>query len=250
MNKSTIVMVCVVLLSGCGGAKVLKEPEPLAITQSLATASDQTLSATLDWVIYRDGPGAWAKNVDWDEYLIRVQNLSGESLRIIDIIVVDSLGTQIELRQTRRQLVKGTKQTKRRYKGEGLKVKAGVSAGTLLAAGAITAVTTASVGAAAVYGSSAMAAGAFTGLIFVPVLAVGGVFRGLNNRQVSKQIVSRQTLLPITLQKDEEKGLHIFFPLSPSPQRLEITYADSQGTFTLIIDTQGALAGLHIVQAK
>ncbi len=51
-------------LSGCGGTKVLKEPEPLVVTRPLATASDQHLSATLDWVIFRDGPGTWAKNVD------------------------------------------------------------------------------------------------------------------------------------------------------------------------------------------
>ena len=63
-------------LVGCGGSKVLKEPNPFAVTQSLATASDQRLYATLDWVIVRDGPGTWAKNVDWDEYLIRIQNLS------------------------------------------------------------------------------------------------------------------------------------------------------------------------------
>ncbi len=114
-------------LSGCGGTKMLKEPEPLVVTQSLGTASDQHFSATLDWVIFRDGPGTWAKNVDWDEYMIGVENLSDDSLQLTNITVVDSLGTQIEPRQDRKQLVKGTKETKRRYKGEGLKVKAGVS---------------------------------------------------------------------------------------------------------------------------
>jgi len=89
---------------------VLKEPEPLVVTGSLATASDQYLSATLDWVIFRDGPGTWAKNVDWDEYMIGVENLGGDSLQLTNITVVDSLGTPIEPRQSRKQLVKGTKE--------------------------------------------------------------------------------------------------------------------------------------------
>ena len=33
-------------------------------------------AAALDWIIVRDGPGTWAKNVDWDEYLIRVHTKS------------------------------------------------------------------------------------------------------------------------------------------------------------------------------
>jgi len=243
------ILLLLLALSGCGGTKVLKEPEPLVVTQSLATASDQRLAATLDWVIVRGGPGTWAKNVDWDEYLIRVQNLSDDSIRVTNITVLDSLGTRIETRENRKQLVKGTKKTKRRYKGEGLKVKAGVSAGTLLAAGAVTAVTVASVGSAVALGGGALAAGAATGLLLVPVLAVGGVFRGVNNSKVNNRIESRQTLLPVELQDEEQKLLDIFYPLAPSPRQVELTYVDSRGEHTLIVDTQAALEGLHLVKA-
>ena len=58
-------------LFGCGGTKVLKESRPMQITQPLGLASDQQKKATLDWVIIRDEPGMWAKNADWDEYLLR-----------------------------------------------------------------------------------------------------------------------------------------------------------------------------------
>jgi len=236
-------------LSGCGGAKVLKEPEPLAVTQSLSTASDKTLSATLDWIIFRDGPGTWAKNVDWDEYMIGVQNVSGDSLQVTNIIVVDSLGTQIEPRQDRKELVKGTKETKRRYKGEGLKVKAGVSGGVLLGTGIVVIAGTSSAGAAGLAGASA-AGGAAAVVLLVPVLAVGGVFRVINNSKVNNQIESRQTLLPIVLEEEEKKNLVLFFPLSPSPLRIEISYVNHRGDHTLIVDTQAALDGLHLVQAK
>ncbi len=247
------ILLLLLALSGCGGTKVLKESEPLVVTQSLATASDQRLAATLDWVIVRDGPGTWAKNVDWDEYLIRVQNLSDDSIRVTNITVLDSVGTLVETRENRKQLVKGTKKTKRRYKGEGLKVKAGASTGALVVAGAVTAavtaaaITSAGLGLAATGGAAAGVATA--GLILLPVLAVGSVFRGVNNSKVNKQIESRQTLLPVVLQEEEEKSLDIFFPLAPSPRQIEITYANSQGDHTLIIDTHVALDGLHLVQA-
>jgi hypothetical protein len=236
-------------LTACGGTKVLKEPEPLVITQALATSSDQRFSATLDWVIFRDGPGTWARNVDWDEYIIRVGNTGDDSLQITSIAVVDSLGTRIEPRQDRKQLVKGSKETKRRYKGEGLKVKAGLSGGVLVGAGVVAAAGTSGLGAAAMAGGGA-AAGAAAVVVLVPVLAIGGIARGMNNSKVNDQIEARQTLLPVVLQEEEEKVLHIFFPLSPSPQKLEISYLDSGGDHTLVVDTRSALEGLHLVQAE
>jgi hypothetical protein len=219
-----------VSLSGCGGTKVLKEPEPLAVTQSLATASDQHLSAT---------------------YLIRVQNLGDDSIRVTNITVTDSLGNRIETRDNRKQLVKGTKEAKRRYKGEGLKVKAGAGVGTLLTAGAVAGAATAAIAGAGVIGLSGGAAAAATGgLILVPVFAVGGVFRGVNNSKVNKQIESRQTLMPVGLQEEEEESFDMFFPLTPSPRQLELTYVDAQGEHVLVVDTKAALEGLHLVQAE
>jgi hypothetical protein len=61
----TCALVCLLVLSGCGGTKVLKEAQPIQTTRPLATASDQQVTAILDWVIVRDGPGTWAKNADW-----------------------------------------------------------------------------------------------------------------------------------------------------------------------------------------
>ncbi len=52
------------------------------------------------------------------------------------------------------------------------------------------------------------------------------------------------------LQEEEEKNLVIFYPLAPSPGHLELTYVDSRGEHTLIVDTQAALEGLHLVQAE
>ena len=234
---------------------MLKEPEPLELTQSLTAASDDRLTVALDWVIVRDGPGTWAKNADWDEYLISLRNESGDSLRISRIAVVDSLGTRVESGTSRKQLVKESKKASRRYKDEGLKVHAGMGGAVLVVGGAAAAVGGVGVVAASGFGMGATlgggAAAAATGLIVAaPVLVVGGIIRGVNFHKVNKQIEVRQTQLPIVLQEKEVKSLDIFFPLTPSPRQVEISYTDSLGDHTLIIDTQVVLEGLHLAQAE
>jgi hypothetical protein len=81
------------------------------------------------------------------------------------------------------------------------------------------------------------------------VLAVGGVFRGINNSKVNNQIEIRQTELPIELNEEEEKNLVLFFPLVPSPRQIELTYVDLRGEYKLIVDTQTSLEGLHLVRS-
>lgn len=250
----TCALVCMFVLSGCGGTKVLKEAQPIQTTQPLATVSDQQVTAILDWVIVRDGPGTWAKNADWDEYLLRIRNLSDQPIQVIRVIVVDSLDTRIESQPKRKQLVKGSKQTARRYKDSGIKVKAGRGAGTMLVAGA--AVTVIGVGAASVVAVSgatvAGSAGAAAGglLLLGPALAVGGIVRGVRNSAVNKQIEQRQTVLPLELSAGEELPLNVFFPLAPSPGMVEISYTDVTGEHSLTIDTSTSLNGLHIGDPK
>ena len=72
------ILLLLVALTGCGGTKVLKESQPIERTQLLATVSDKRVTATLDWVIVRDGPGTWARNANWEEYLLRVRNQSDQ----------------------------------------------------------------------------------------------------------------------------------------------------------------------------
>ncbi len=246
----TCALVCMFVLSGCGGTKVLKEAQPIQTTQPLATVSDQQVTAILDWVIVRDGPGTWAKNADWDEYLLRIRNLSDQPIQVIRVIVVDSLDTRIESQPKRKQLVKGSKQTARRYKDSGIKVKAGRGAGTMLVAGA--AVTVIGVGAASVVAVSgatvAGSAGAAAGglLLLGPALVVGGIVRGVRNSAVNKQIEQRQTVLPLELSAGEELPLNVFFPLAPSPGMFELSYTDVTGEHSLTIDTSTSLNGLHI----
>lgn len=254
-HSKIIAIVSVALgLAGCGGTKVLEEPRPVQLENPLASTADARMTATLDWVIVRDGPGTWARNADWDEYLLRVDNHSDHTLSIVEITVVDSLQTRVESRPGRKQLVKGSKATARRYRDSGLQIKAGRGAGTMIVAGtAVTVVGVASIQAAA-YGailsgsSSIGAAGtAMTGLVFLgPAIAVGGIVRANNNNAVNTEIEERQTILPLDVLPGQEVSLDVFFPLAPSPLMIELVYADDAGRrHTITIDTRAVLDGLH-----
>jgi len=241
-----------IALSACGGSKVLKESEPFVATQPLAAASDEELSVTLDWVIVRDGPGAWSRKADWDEYLLRVRNDSDQPVRITRLIVVDSLDMPTQSIAGRKQLVKSSKKTARRYKKSGIKVKAGSGRGTL----GVAAVTAggAAIGAATAtggfMGGAGLGAAAGATLVLAPVLAVGGVVRGVNQSKVNKQIELRQTELPLNLVAGEELAVDMFFPIAPSPKMVELTYEDTAGAHRIVIDTSSALDGLHIVTSR
>jgi hypothetical protein len=246
------------LLAGCGGTKVLKEPQPVETTQPLAATSNEGVTATLDWVIVRDGPGTWARNADWDEYQLRVSNQSDQPITITEVFVVDSLNTRIESQSRRKSLVKGSKKTARRYKKSGIKVKAGSGAGTMLVAGA--AVTVVGVGAASAAATGAILSGSTTAgsagavagglLLLGPALAVGGIVRGVNNGAVNNRIEERQIVLPLEVSISEELSLNVFFPIAPSPGAIELSFTDATGEHSLVIDTSATLDGLHIATPK
>ena len=245
------------LLTGCGGTKVLKNPQPLENTQPLVTTNDQNVSAKLIWVIVRDGPGTWAKNADWDEYLVNVVNESGESIQITGVTIVDSLRVRQVNNADYKELVDESYETTKRYKNSNLKVKAGIGIGTVVAVGGATmlgagALTTAAAPAIIMSGGAGLGAVAVTGglLVLVPAVVGIGTVRYLNRKKVSKEIEKRHTALPVDIKSHEDLFLDIFFPLAPSPIQLEITYVIAGVKETLVVNTSEALNGLHLVQEK
>lgn len=240
-------------LAGCGGAKVLKEPKAMELEGSLVVESDSSLTAGFDWVIVRDGPGTWSKNADWDEYLFRVHNASDSDISIESVDIYDSLDTRISSSASRRELIKGSKAASKRYKEEGLRVKAGLGGTGLVAVGGATYVAGMSAGAALFAGGATGAAAGVAvvgALVAAPVLIVGGVFRGVNNHKVTSEITNRHTQLPLALSAGNDAALDLFFPLSPSPGKIEINYSDANGAHQLTIDTSVALSGLHLRAAE
>lgn len=252
-SRTLGVTLAVLVLSACGGAKVVKEPQPVEVTTALAEAADARLAARLDWVIVRNASTAWAKNADWDEYHLRVRNLSATPIELLDVSVFDSLGTRVQPLGTRKQLVTGSKSSARRYRDSGLKVKAGAGGTGLIIAGATT---TGAMGAAYLYavgmapgmGMSVSAAGAGL-LVAGPAVFAIGIIRAVNNTKVNNRILALQSTLPLSIAGNAEQRLILFYPLAPAPGHIQVRYRDTQGEATLNINTTQALAGLHLPAA-
>ncbi len=245
---------CCVLLTGCGGTKILKKPLPLNLENPITSQSDNSISVSLDGVIFRDGPGTWAKDADWDEYLLSVTNNTDENIILDDVVVVDSVGTELHTNSDRKELVKASKETVTRYKNVGLEVKAGLRPGQILASGAATtggvALATSMVGASVGgWGGFGIAAGgAVIGVAAIPVFSIYALVRMGNNDKVAKEILARQTQLPMTLSPGSQYKLDMFFPLAPSPQLVKITLKRGDEHRILDLDTSELLTGLHVGQ--
>lgn len=248
-------LACCLTACGGGGARVMKQSDRVPVTGgSLVQANDASLHASLDWVIVRNGPGSWARNAGWDEFVFHLSNASAAPLNITSVTVVDSLGTALPALATRKKLTSGSKDTIRRYRRSDLKVNTGMGSASLVVAGA--AMTAVGVGAAvstataSLMGGAGVAAGsaaAMSALMLAgPAFAVAGVVRAVRNSHVSKEIETRRAVFPIAIGASKDREVHLFFPLAPSPQRVEINYADDAGTHSLTIDTRQALAGLHL----
>lgn len=243
--------ILVATCAGCGGHKMLPQSEPLELVEPLAAAMDANLAVALDWVIVRGAPGSWASNADWDEYLIRVQNLSARTVRVTGVTITDALGQPVTGAITREQLVELSKQTVERFDQQGLTVRAGYGANVFVGTGVAVFAASGTVGMAALAGSATAAAatGAAVAGMFVvgPALVLGGAMRGLNNREVAREIEARQTLLPAVLPAGDGGNLDLFFPLAPSPVAVTFTYVMDGAAFELRVDTTKALNGLHVV---
>ena len=246
VRLAALVGLSTLALAACGGTKLVRHPAPPPVAaQAIAVAQDERLDAAVDFVIVRNGPGTWAKNADWDEYLLHVQARGGEPIRITGATLVDSLGVELAPGEERKRLVKASKQTVARYHHSGLKVKAGMG-GTGIAFTGVGAGLGAGGIAASGGGMLAGAAGAAAFMMVAPAFGVAGIVRAVNNSKVNTEIGRRHTALPVSVAPGTPVALDLFFPLAPSPDRLQLRYSDSRGEHVLVIDLKAALAGLHL----
>lgn len=232
-------------LTACAGSKILSNPVALQVVDPLAVAIRDDIAVALAWIIVRDGPGTWARNADWDEYIIVVRNPGVAPLEVVSVELHDALGQRVSAEADRRALVRASRRAVRRYREADLEVKAGFGGGALAATGAVAWYGVAApIAAASVMGATGGVA-AVVGVgavIAAPVLAVGGLMRANNNRKVNNEILRRRTAFPVMLAPGEERTLSVFFPLTPSPSRVDIAL----GTGVVTLDTADILTGLHL----
>ncbi len=251
-RRPILLFLPLLLLSGCAGTKVLKEKHvvPYDDTQvSLATAEDGSARASLDWVIFRGGPGTWAKNAYWDQYLLRVENVSDQPIVINRVFVVDQLGVVIDTADERRELVRASKKVVRRYRKAGLKAKAGMGEGAILLGGTLGSLVGIGYGLSGV--SNGIAAAGTAGLVLAaPAALVVSTVRAYNKSKVINEIRRRRSTLPASVNAAETTALTLFFPLAPSPRHVVIEYATGGIDGTLTMDVAKTLDGLHLDTTK
>ena len=249
-NKTTYIAMAIAasaLLTGCGGAKVLKEPVPMERGEPVAVGKDGNLEAALDWVIVSNGPGSWSKKAAWDEYQIRVANTGGRPIELIDVVVYDMRNEPVRSSADRRALVDASKGVGKRYEDEGVHVEPGVGASSLLAAGAVSAAVGIGTAASAPLLMTGATAGvALTGMVLMPVLLTGGVVNMVNGHKIADEIELRATTLPLRIAAGETQTITAFYPVTPSPTSIELVYSVDGRQETLVVDTGQSLAGLNI----
>ena len=242
-----------VLLAGCAHTRKLGKAIPPQAPAVMAVASDDRISVSLDGLIVRDGPGTWASNANWDEYLLRIDSISAVPVEITGIALVDFLGSGVAARADRAALVAASDERTRQYRTAGIRVVPGVGAWTLLGSAVVVFETSGVVGIGALAagsgatGSAMASASAAGALVVAPALIVAGTVVAIEDHQVDREIRSRSTTLPLPLAARQQGArLDAFFPLSPAPRQLLVNYRDAGGQHTLTLDTKAALANLHL----
>jgi len=232
-----IIFLALISLVACGGARVSKKWEQTQHdrpTLDLAVQTD-VLEANLDWIVVRNGPGSWAKDAFWDEYILTINNSSEAWLAIENIVVIDSTQTVVNTEYSRKALKKAYKVVKKRSKKAGLKIKLGEGSteatGNSIVAAAVVAGGAGS-GSVAVAGGGTLTAAGGAIVVAVPAIAIGTVMKMVNNKKVNEKIVEKKTVFPIQLSAQETLQLNVIFPAIPSPSLVRITYTSDTGGHT------------------
>ncbi len=222
----------------------------MPISEPVGSSQDEHLSASIDYIIVRDGPGSWANNADWDQYRLTVHNLGSTAIQIERIVVVDAFDTAIAPENSRKDLVRGSREARRRHAAADIDIKSGAAAPTLVGTGAATTalgvgtVSAASSGAlvsgglasggtASLAGASAVASGL---LVLGPALVATGVVRGINNKKVDDHIKDSAATLPLDVGTQESVLLDVYFPIVPVPVKLVVVYRCADALRQVVID--------------
>lgn len=212
-------------------------------------ANDGRAAVALDAVLVRNGPGAWARNAEWDEYLFRARNLSPDAITIRGATLLDEFAQPVQSQPDRRHLVEATVHAEHRrgiFGGEsgrmsGSEIAVAGAGGAALGVGYIAAATVPS----SLAGASAAAVAPAAGVIALAAIAAGAA-KHQGESSVDAVIAKRRTVLPIQLAAGESAALDVFFPVTPKPSRLVMSYADASGDHAVSVDTRLALAQIHV----
>jgi hypothetical protein len=236
-------------LDGCASSRVLKNPRPPAVPDvGWAATTPEGLKLEVHELIFRNGGGSWVKNANWDEYAITIENDSPDALEIQGIYLYSDTLPAPEVSSTsREQLDARSNKTLRAFKDVGIVAGVGiVGPSALIVAGIGTS-------GGVLSASGAGAAAAAIGIVAIPVGLIGGTVYVINRHSRDKKdkvlvqhiIDERGFIVPQQIPAQDQATKSAFFPITPSPTRLVVTYLLQGDVHEISLDLPG-LAGLHL----
>jgi len=236
-------------LHGCASSRVLKNPRPPAVPDLGWTATTpEGLKLEVHELIFRNAGGSWVKNANWDEYALTIKNDSPDVLEIQGIYLYSDKLPAPEMSSTsREQLDARSNKTLRAFKDVGIVAGVGiVGPSALIVAGIGTS-------GGMLSASGAGAAAAFVGVIAIPVGLIGGTTYVISRHRRDKKdkvlvqhiIEQRGFIIPLQIAAQDQATKSAFFPITPSPTRLVVTYLLQGDVHEISLDLPG-LTGLHL----
>lgn len=225
------------LLSGCASGRYIEKPTSPP-PQLGISSRDEAISVALTHVIIPNGPGAWVKDARWDEYVIKVQNLTGSPMTVERVRILDPRGVYIDSGVDPSQLEKVSETMARIYKDAGIQFAIGMApaavGGAALAAG--------SIGTAA--GALALAPVA---MIAAPIYFFGKQHADQKDKEAIEAGFHRRRLNNSTTLAGNATIIgSVFFPMVPNPRSLAVEYRMGNTLRTIELPTEEKLKGLHV----
>jgi len=72
-------------LGGCASSRLFKNPQPSSATEARSVSTDERITVSVQALTLRNGGGSWLKDANWDEYVLKIVNESGDPCEIESI---------------------------------------------------------------------------------------------------------------------------------------------------------------------
>jgi hypothetical protein len=205
------------------------------------TAARPPAEATVVSVIVFKGPGSWKREAYWDEYVVTFVNRGSAPCIVESCELTGLAGTPMvagvdpwELEKQSRTLAD---------KSFGLAKDVTVQIGSGIGAISVAAGIGAAIGGG---GLAAIGGAALGGVVALPMLVGGSIYRNVSSRhEVEREFERRCLKLPATLVPQQIAHGSLFFPITPGPRRLAVRCRTGDERFEVLVDL-ASLAHLHL----
>lgn len=192
-----------------------KDGAPAAALDRVGEAAE--FRVTLLHVVVPKGPGSWKQDARWDEFRVRLENLTDRPVEVREVALLDPLGEFQDPGTEPWTLEKRSMAAMDHYR-ERLRNVGGAGVAV------VASLATASAMSPAVAGSAAVAAAP----LVLMEMGVVAVIDHRNRKAVEAEFARRRLVLPLKLAPHAQVVGSLFFPTVPSPQRLTVGVADGK----------------------